>query len=69
MENILTYIAQCAICLTVLYPPFRWMLRHAGREDIVHIGMPGYESRSISLKDYPMQNGRITLNVKLLTIK
>ena len=28
MENILTYIAQCAICLTVLYLPFRWMLRN-----------------------------------------
>ena len=27
MENILIYIAQCAIWLGILYLPFRWMLR------------------------------------------
>jgi len=41
----------------------------AGKEDVIHIGMPGYESRSITLKDCSIQNGRITLNVELLTIK
>lgn len=39
----------------------------AGKEDVIHIGMPGYESRFIALKDCPIQNGRITLNVELLT--
>ena len=44
-------------------------LLHTGREDILHFGMPGYESRSIALKDCPMKNGRIILNVQLTTIK
>lgn len=44
-------------------------LLHTGREDILHFGMPGYESRSIALKDCPMKDGRIILNVQLTTIK
>ena len=42
---------------------------YAGKEDTLHIGMPGYDTQSIPLKDYPIYDGKIKLNVQLSTIK
>ena len=42
---------------------------YAGKEDTLHIGMPGYDTQSIFLKDYPIYDRKIKLNVQLSTIK
>ena len=38
---------------------------HAGKEDTIRFRMRGYDTQNISLKDYPIYNGTIILNVQL----
>ena len=40
-------------------------LGHAEQTDTIHIGMPGYESQSFPLSQYPVKDGTIELNVQL----
>ena len=44
-------------------------LLYTGKEDTLRIGVPGYGTRSIPLKGYPIHDGTITLNVQLSTSK
>ena len=37
----------------------------AGKEDTIRFRMRGYNTQNIALKDYPIYNGTITLNVQL----
>lgn len=38
---------------------------HAGKEDTIRFRMRGYDTQYIPVKDYPIYNGTITLNVQL----
>ena len=40
-------------------------LLYAGKEDTLRVGVQGYGTQSIPLKDYPIYNGTIVLNVQL----
>lgn len=44
-------------------------LLYAGKEDTLHINMTGYGRQVLPLKDYPIKDGTITLNVQLSTSK
>ena len=48
-----------------LTDPKGMYLLYAGKEDTLHVGVQGYGTQSIPLKDYPIYHGTIVLNVQL----